>query len=54
MPPKTTTERVSALRQRRQSSGLVRVEIYAHKEDAPKIRQYAKLLAEIRGIDKNK
>ncbi len=40
--PKTTTERVAAMRAARDAQGLKRLELYAHPEDWPAI----KLLAE--------
>ncbi len=39
--PKSTAERQAALKQRRADAGLVRVELYATKENAEKIRRYA-------------
>lgn len=42
MPAKTATERVAALRKRRQEQGLVRLEVYAHLQDHGRIKRYAK------------
>ena len=46
--PKTTAERVRALRERRAKSGLDRLEIYAPSELHERIKKYvAKLIAAI-------
>jgi len=46
--PKTTTARVAALRQRRASSGIKRLELYAHQDDHPMIKTFASNLAKKR------
>lgn len=38
---RTTTQRVSALRQRREALGLKRLELYAHEDDHKPIKDYA-------------
>lgn len=38
---KTTTERVTALRARREAEGLKRLELFAHVDDHGPIRAYA-------------
>jgi hypothetical protein len=54
MTAKTATERVSALRQRREALGLVRLELYVHPLDAPPIKELAaKLNAKRRGKSGN-
>ena len=42
--PKTTSERVAALRAVRESQGLKRREVYAHDDDWPKIKVLAEAL----------
>jgi hypothetical protein len=42
---KPVAERVAALRQRREAQGLTRLELYAHPDDAERIRTYATKLA---------
>ena len=42
--PKTTSERVAALRAAREAQGLKRREIYAHADDWPKIKALAEAL----------
>jgi hypothetical protein len=42
--PKTPAQRVQALRQRRAELGLVRLDLYAHHEDAEKILALAEKL----------
>ena len=42
---------VQALRQRRKDEGLVRVEVFAHPEDAELIKELAKKLKEKRDAD---
>jgi hypothetical protein len=46
--PKTTTARVAALRQRRASSGIKRLELYAHQDDHPMIKTFASNLTKKR------
>jgi len=41
---KTVTERVAALRKRRQEAGLARVEVFAHPDDHGAIKLYAAML----------
>lgn len=43
--PKSTAERQASLKKKRADAGLVRVEIYATKENAAKIKDYAKTIA---------
>lgn len=50
MPPKTVTERVAALRKRRQEQGLVRLDVYAHPEDHALIKKLVKALAAARKL----
>ena len=45
---KSPTERVALLRQRRLAAGLVRVDLYAHPEDASALRDLASRLAAAR------
>lgn len=42
--PKTPTQRVQALRQRRADLGLVRLDLYAHPDDHPAIKALAEKL----------
>lgn len=44
MTSTTVAARVAALRQRRAELGLVRLELYVHPDDAPTLRQWARLL----------
>ena len=44
MTAKTPTARVAELRARRQAAGLVRLELYAHPEDHPPIKELAEKL----------
>jgi hypothetical protein len=41
MAPKTTSERVAAMREVREDLGLKRLEMYVHPEDWPAVKQYA-------------
>lgn len=43
-PPKTTNERVAAMRAARDALGLKRLELYAHPEDWPAIKALAEKL----------
>lgn len=43
-PPKTTSERVQAMRAARDALGLKRLELYAHPEDWPAIKALAEKL----------
>ena len=52
MTAKPTSERVAALRKRRQESGLTRLEMYAHPDDHPAIKALAQKLQKRR--DKNR
>lgn len=54
MSAKTTTQRVHALRQRREALGLERIEMYAHKEDHEAIKEYAAKLQRKRESQLNK
>jgi hypothetical protein len=47
--PKAPTERVQALRARRQALGLSRLDVYAHPDDHPAIKALADGLARNRG-----
>lgn len=47
-PPKTTAQRVQALRQRRDALGLVRLELYAHPDDWTQIKALAEKLQKVR------
>jgi len=42
--PKTTTERVAAMRSARDAAGLKRLELYAHPDDWPAIKALAERL----------
>jgi len=44
MTAKTPSERVQALRQRREAIGLTRLEVYAHPDDHEGIKAHAALL----------
>ena len=44
LAPKTTSERVAALRAARDALGLKRLELYAHPEDWPAIKALAEKL----------
>ena len=44
----TAATRVAAMRQRRASQGLVRLELYVHPEDRARLKALAKALAEAR------
>ena len=44
MTPKTTSERVAALRAARDALGLKRLELYAHPDDWPAIKTLAEKL----------
>jgi hypothetical protein len=45
MTAKTPSERIQALRQRREALGLTRLELYAHPADHPDIKRYARTKA---------
>jgi hypothetical protein len=53
MTPKTNTERVQALRARREALGLTRLELYAHPEDHASIKALAAKLQRKRMKDRN-
>lgn len=42
--PKTSAERVAALRERRDLLGLQRLELYVHPEDRERVQKYARRL----------
>jgi hypothetical protein len=44
LAPKTTAERVAAMRAARDALGLKRLELYAHPEDWPQIKALAEKL----------
>ena len=52
MTAKTTAQRVQAMRRRREALGLTRLELYAHPEDHPDIKRYARTKALKREKDK--
>jgi hypothetical protein len=52
MTAKTAAERVSALRQRRADLGLVRMDVYAHRDDHPAIKALAEKLNQKRTKEK--
>lgn len=51
MTTKTTSQRVEALRKRRDELGLKRRELYAHDEDWPKLQELAAKLQRKRERD---
>lgn len=51
MPAKTPSQRVEALRKRRDELGLKRRELYAHDEDWPKLQELAAKLQRKRERD---
>jgi NADPH-dependent ferric siderophore reductase len=54
MTAKTATERVYAMRQRRADLGLVRLDVYAHKDDHPAIKALTEKLTNKRMKEKTK
>ena len=54
MIPKTTAERVQALRQRREALGLTRLELYVHPDDHQPVKLYADLLQQDRALKRIK
>lgn len=42
--PKSSAERVAALRERRERLGLQRLELYVHPEDRERVQKYARRL----------